>query len=155
MSTDVIAEKAEHGNRADGVVEHLSVAERAAVGRSAREAVPRGSHASWEPQPNRRDPVELLEQQGATRVQELVPIRYGRMLTSPFAFYRGAALLMAADLAGSPRTGLKVQLCGDAHLSNFGAFAAPDRRLVFSVNDFDETLPGPFGTARDPRSSRP
>ena len=75
---------------------------------------------------------------------ELVPIRYGRMLTSPFAFYRGAALLMAADLAGAPRTGLKVQLCGDAHLSNFGGFDAPDRRLVFSVNDFDETLPGPF-----------
>ena len=88
--------------------------------------------------------MELLEEQAATRVPELVPIRYGRMLTSPFAFYRGAALLMAADLAGAPRTTLKVQLCGDAHLSNFGGFAAPDRRLVFSVNDFDETLPGPF-----------
>ena len=113
------------------------------MGRSAREAVPRGSHASWEPQPDRRDPVELLEEQGTTRVPELVPIRYGRMLASPFTFYRGAALLMAADLAGTPRTSLKVQLCGDAHLSNFGGFAAPDRRLIFSVNDFDETLPGP------------
>ena len=131
-------------DRADGVIDHLSTAERVAVGRSAREAVPRASHASWEPQPHRRDPVELLEEQAATRVPELVPIRYGRMLTSPFAFYRGAALLMAADLAGTPRTTLRVQLCGDAHLSNFGGFAAPDRRLVFSVNDFDETLPGPF-----------
>jgi uncharacterized protein (DUF2252 family) len=144
MSTDVIAENAEQADHACGAIEHLSVAERAAVGRRAREAVPRGSHASWEPQPQRRDAVELLEEQGATRVPELVPIRYGRMLTSPFAFYRGAALLMATDLAGTPRTGLSVQLCGDAHLSNFGGFAAPDRRLIFSVNDFDETLPGPF-----------
>jgi len=92
----------------------------------------------------RRDPVELLEEQAASRVPELVPIRYGRMLVSPFTFFRGAAYPMAADLADVPRTGLQVQLCGDAHLSNFGAFAAPDRRLVFSVNDFDETLPGPF-----------
>ena len=86
----------------------------------------------------------MLEEQGSTRVPELVPIRYGRMLVSPFTFFRGAAALMAADLAGTPRTGLHAQLCGDAHLSNFGAFAAPDRRLTFSVNDFDETLPGPF-----------
>ena len=93
---------------------------------------------------DRRDPVELLEEQAASRVPELVPIRYGRMLVSPFTFFRGAAYPMAADLAGAPRTGLEVQLCGDAHLSNFGAFAAPDRRLVFSINDFDETLPGPF-----------
>ncbi len=90
------------------------------------------------------DPVSLLEEQGASRVPELVPIRYGRMLVSPFTFYRGAAYLMASDLASAPRTGLSVQLCGDAHLSNFGVFAAPDRQLVFSVNDFDETLPGPF-----------
>ena len=90
------------------------------------------------------DPVELLEEQAASRVPELVPIRYGRMLVSPFTFFRGAAYPMAADLAGAPRTGLEVQLCGDAHLSNFGGFAAPDRRLVFSINDFDETLPGPF-----------
>src|SRR3954451_6161141 len=139
MSTEAIADKTQHDDRTSGVVEHLSVAERAAVGRSAREAVPRGAHASWDPQPNRRDPVELLEQQGVTRVPELVPIRYGRMLTSPFAFYRGAALLMAADLARLPKSGLNAQLCGDAHLSNFGVFAAPDRRLVFSINDFDET----------------
>ena len=92
----------------------------------------------------RASPVELLEQQAESRVPELVPLRYGRMLVSPFTFYRGAASLMASDLAGMPRTGLHAQLCGDAHLSNFGAFAAPDRRLVFSINDFDETLPGPF-----------
>jgi uncharacterized protein (DUF2252 family) len=101
-------------------------------------------HGEWVTPSARRDPVELLEEQAESRVPELVPIRYGRMLVSPFTFYRGAAYLMAADLAGSQRTGLRVQLCGDAHLSNFGAFAAPDRRLVFDVNDFDETLPGPF-----------
>ncbi len=109
-----------------------------------RAEVPRRSHAQWEPAPDRRDPAEMLEQQASTRVPELVPIRHGRMLVSPFTFYRGAAYLMAADLADAPRTGLRVQLCGDAHLSNFGGFAAPDRRLVFGVNDFDETLPGPF-----------
>jgi len=114
------------------------------VGRAARELVPRGVHGEWQPAPDRKDPVGLLEEQGASRVPELVPIRYGRMLVSPFTFFRGAAYLMAADLAGVPRTGLTVQLCGDAHLSNFGSFAAPDRRLVFSLNDFDETLPGPF-----------
>ena len=118
--------------------------ERVARGKAARAEVPRSSHGVWEPSPDRVSPVELLEGQATTRVQELVPIRYGRMLVSPFTFYRGAALVMAADLAGTARTGLQTQLCGDAHLSNFGAFAAPDRRLVFSVNDFDETLPGPF-----------
>jgi uncharacterized protein (DUF2252 family) len=127
-----------------GRVTHLTMAERAANGKAAREAVPRSSHRMWAPPPERRDPVELLEAQAATRVSELVPIRYGRMLVSPFTFFRGAAYLMASDLAGTPRTSLHVQLCGDAHLSNFGAFAAPDRRLVFSINDFDETLPGPF-----------
>ena len=106
--------------------------------------MPRSAHADWEPAPQRRDPVELLEEQAQTRLPELVPIRYGRMLVSPFTFFRGAAYLMAADLADGPRTGLHAQLCGDAHLSNFGIFAAPDRRLVFSINDFDETLPGPF-----------
>ncbi len=100
--------------------------------------------ASGQPAADRADPVSLLEEQATSRVPELVPLRYGRMLVSPFTFYRGAAYLMAADLAGAPRTGLTVQLCGDAHLSNFGTFAAPDRRLVFSLNDFDETLPGPF-----------
>jgi uncharacterized protein (DUF2252 family) len=123
---------------------HQTPAERAAGGRVARELVPRGVHGEWQPAPDREDPVDLLEEQGVSRVPELVPIRYGRMLVSPFTFFRGAAYLMAADLAGVPRTGLTVQLCGDAHLSNFGIFAAPDRRLVFSLNDFDETLPGPF-----------
>ena len=106
--------------------------------------VPAARHADWEPAAGRRDPVDVLEEQAATRVPELVPIRYGRMLTSPFAFYRGAAALMAADLADTPNTGVRVQLCGDAHLSNFGFFASPERALVFSVNDFDETLPGPW-----------
>ena len=98
----------------------------------------------WEPGPRRRDPIDLLEEQAQTRLPELGPIRYGRMLVSPFTFFRGGAYLMAADLADGPRTGLHAQLCGDAHLSNFGLFAAPDRREVFSINDFDETLPGPF-----------
>jgi Uncharacterized protein conserved in bacteria (DUF2252) len=125
-------------------VEHLTSAQRAARGKEARAEVPRSVHGAWQPPNNRPDPVDLLEEQAASRVPELVPIRYGRMLVSPFTFYRGAAYLMAFDLAGEPRTGLPVQLCGDAHLSNFGVFAAPDRRLVFSINDFDETLPGPF-----------
>jgi uncharacterized protein (DUF2252 family) len=125
-------------------IDHLTVEERVARGKAARSEVPRSALADWEPSPGRRDPIDVLEEQAQTRVPELVPIRYGRMLVSPFAFYRGAAALMAADLAGSLRTGLRTQLCGDAHLSNFGAFAAPDRRLVFGVNDFDETLPGPF-----------
>ena len=125
-------------------VEHFTVAERVARGKAARKEIPRRSHAEWEPSPARPDPIALLEEQGRTRVTELVPIRYGRMLVSPFTFYRGAAYVMAADLSGAPRTGLHTQLCGDAHLTNFGAFAAPDRRLVLSINDFDETLPGPF-----------
>jgi uncharacterized protein (DUF2252 family) len=118
--------------------------ERAAHGKATRAEVPRSSHAGWEPPRVRRDPVAILEEQAQSRVPELVPIRYGRMLVSAFTFYRGAAAIMAADLAPLPRTALRTQLCGDAHLSNFGAFAAPDRRLVFGVNDFDETLPGPF-----------
>jgi uncharacterized protein (DUF2252 family) len=146
MSTDVISTTNEVGSHTGqtGRVEHFPVGERAARGKAARAEVPRSAHADWEPAPLRRSPVELLEAQAETRVPELVPIRYGRMLVSPFTFYRGAAYLMASDLAGMPRTGLHAQLCGDAHLSNFGAFAAPDRRLVFSINDFDETLPGPF-----------
>src|SRR3954452_25384786 len=127
-----------------GAVEHLTAAERAARGKAARAEVPRSSHAGWQAPSVRRDPVAIIEEQALTRVPELVPIRHGRMLVSAFTFYRGAAALMAADLAGTARTGLNAQLCGDAHLSNFGAFAAPDRRLTFSVNDFDETLPGPF-----------
>jgi len=124
--------------------EHFSLEERVARGKAARAEVPRRSHAEWEPNPHRPDPVELLESQAQSRVPELVPIRYGRMLVSPFTFYRGAAAIMASDLSGGPRTGLHTQLCGDAHLSNFGAFAAPDRRIIFGVNDLDETLPGPF-----------
>ena len=126
------------------VVPHLTPVERAARGKGARAEVGRSDLGEWGPASNRRDPVDLLEEQAATRVPELVPIRYGRMLLSPFTFFRGAAYPMASDLADGPRTGLQVQLCGDAHLANFGAFAAPDRRLVFDVNDFDETLPGPF-----------
>jgi uncharacterized protein (DUF2252 family) len=124
-------------------VEHLSRAERTARGKDARTVAPLESNAEFSPGRG-RDPVGLLLGQAESRVPELVPIRHGRMLVSPFTFYRGAALPMAADLAGTPASGLRVQLCGDAHLSNFGAFASPERRLVFDVNDFDETLPGPF-----------
>jgi uncharacterized protein (DUF2252 family) len=137
--------KRQHESGTNGrKVEHPSVADRAARGKASRAQVGRRVHGEWEPSAARRDPVEQLEEQALTRVTELVPIRYGRMLVSPFTFFRGAAKLMAADLEHEPRSGLQVQLCGDAHLSNFGAFAAPDRRLVFSINDFDETLPGPF-----------
>jgi uncharacterized protein (DUF2252 family) len=123
---------------------HLTVAERVARGKAARNEVPRASHAVFEPSAHRADPIKLLERQAKTRVPELVPIRYGRMLVSPFTFYRGAAMIMASDLAATPRSGLMVQCCGDAHLSNFGVFASPERRLVFDINDFDETLPGPW-----------
>src|SRR3954451_9685667 len=125
-------------------VQHLTKAERTTIGKAARAEVPRSTFAGLPPATVRRDPVAVLEEQAQSRVPELVPIRYGRMLVSPFTFYRGAAAIMAADLAPLSRTGLRVQLCGDAHLSNFGAFAAADRRLIFGVNDFDETLPGPF-----------
>src|SRR6476661_1787796 len=124
-------------------VPHFTPSERAARGRSTRAECPRSSHADFEIADD-RDPVEILEAQATSRVPELVPVRYGRMLVSPFTFYRGAAAVMAHDLASTPRAGLRAQLCGDAHLSNFGLFAAPDRRLVFDLNDFDETLPGPW-----------
>jgi uncharacterized protein (DUF2252 family) len=123
---------------------HLRPAERAALGKAARKAVPRSSHASFDPPAQRPDPIKLLERQAKARVPELVPIRYGRMLVSPLTFYRGAALIMASDLSRTPRSGLSVQCCGDAHLSNFGMFASPERRLVFDINDFDETLAGPW-----------
>ena len=113
-------------------------------GKMLREQTPRSCHAAWEPPANRRDPIELLIESSADRVPRLLPIRYGRMLQSPFSFYRGAASIMAADIANSPTTGLKVQVCGDCHLLNFGAFATPERRLVFDINDFDETIPGPW-----------
>ncbi|HEX6753015.1 MAG TPA: DUF2252 domain-containing protein [Solirubrobacterales bacterium] len=121
-----------------------SPAERSAIGKAARGVAPRSSHGEWAPSADRPDPVELLEGQATSRVGQLVPLRYARMLASPFAFYRGGAAVMAADLASIPCSGFDVQLCGDAHLSNFGAYASPDRELVFDVNDFDETLPGPW-----------
>jgi uncharacterized protein (DUF2252 family) len=123
---------------------HLNPTERAARGKMARGEVPRASHAEFDPGPDRPDPISLLEEQAKTRLPDLVPVRYGRMMVSPFTYYRGAALPMASDLATTPVSGLAVQACGDAHLSNFGIFGAPDRRLVFDVNDFDETLPGPW-----------
>jgi uncharacterized protein (DUF2252 family) len=123
---------------------YLTVQERIARGKAARAEVPRTSHGVFDPPATRPHPIDLLERQARQRVPELVPIRYGRMLVSPFTFYRGAALIMANDLAATPRSGFTVQCCGDAHLSNFGAFASPERRLVFDINDFDETLPGPW-----------
>jgi uncharacterized protein (DUF2252 family) len=122
----------------------LTLAERAELGRGRREATPRTAHASWSPAPGRPDPVALLEEQDRDRLGFLVPIRHARMQVSPFTFYRGAARIMAEDLAGTPTSGLEVQLGGDAHLSNFGAYASPERQLVFDQNDFDETLPGPW-----------
>ena len=119
----------------------LTAKEQMHVGKSLRDKVPRTSHAKWKPSPNRPDPIELLKKSDEGRLPELLPIRYGRMRLSPFSFYRGAAALMAYDLAGSPRTGLRVQACGDCHVCNFGGMASPDRRLVFDINDFDETLP--------------
>jgi uncharacterized protein (DUF2252 family) len=121
-----------------------TVEERRARGRAARELASRKDHGEWEPPPGRAGAIGVLERQGETRVQELLPIRYARMAASPFAFFRGSAAIMAADLAGTPRSGLTAQICGDAHLSNFGGFAAPDRELVFDLNDFDETFPGPW-----------
>ncbi len=132
---------------ADGVTapaESMTPAERAAAGKAARAQAPRSSHADWAPQNGREDPVVLLERQAENRVPELVPIRYGRMARSAFAFFRGAAAIMAADLAPTSVSGLRVQLCGDAHLSNFGGFASPEREMLFDINDFDETLPGPW-----------
>ena len=126
------------------VIKHLSVDERKAKGKGFREQAALSAHTDWKPAADRPDPVALLEEQNTTREQDLVPVRHGRMLVSPFTFYRGAAKIMAADLKDTPRAGLNVQLCGDAHLSNFGIFASPERTLLFDLNDFDETLPGPF-----------
>src|SRR5437764_9743421 len=125
-------------------IAHPSLDERAEHGRNAREHTPLDSHSGWRPAADRPDPVALLDEQNRTREPDLVPVRHGRMMASPFTFYRGAAAVMAADLKGTPTAGLGAQLCGDAHLSNFGLFASPERRLVFDLNDFDETLPGPF-----------
>jgi uncharacterized protein (DUF2252 family) len=118
--------------------------ERKSLGRGLREGTPHKAHAKWTPAPERPDPISLLQAQDQGRVEKLLPIKYGRMLVSPFTFYRGSAVLMAADLAGSPEAGIDVVLCGDAHLSNFGIFATPERRMVFDVNDFDEAYPGPW-----------
>jgi uncharacterized protein (DUF2252 family) len=123
---------------------YLSAGDRRAEGKALRDAVPRMSHAGWKPPKGRRDPVELLSESNAGRLADLIPIRFGRMAASPFAFYRGSAALMAADLATTPSCGLRVQACGDAHLMNFGAFATPERNIVFDINDLDETLPAPF-----------
>jgi uncharacterized protein (DUF2252 family) len=123
---------------------HLTVEQRRALGRSIRKSVPREAHAVWQAPARRQSPLEILEQQAASRLPDLVPVRYGRMLASPFAFYRGAAAVMAMDLSTLPRTQLTVQLCGDAHLANFGVFGSPERELLFDINDFDETLAGPF-----------
>ena len=139
----VVDEKKEGHPTMAPAVEHFTAEERAARGRAARAECPRSSHAGFELAPD-RDPVAILEAQATSRVPELVPVRYGRMLVSPFTFYRGAAAVMAHDLAPTPRAGLQAQLCGDAHLSNFGGYASPERSLVFDLNDFDETLPGPF-----------
>lgn len=125
-------------------VEHFTVDERVSMGKAGRAQAPLESHAEWSPSPYRADPIALLEEQAETRVPELVPIRYGRMMVSPFAYYRGAAYVMASDLASTPSSGLRVQACGDAHLMNFGIFASPERALMFDMNDFDETLPGPW-----------
>jgi uncharacterized protein (DUF2252 family) len=130
--------------RATLEIEHPSLADRRAQGRDARDRVPPSSHSGWRPAAGRRDPVTLLAEQNTTREPDLVPVRHGRMMVSPFTFYRGAAKIMAADLKDTPAAGLDAQLCGDAHLSNFGMFASPERHLLFDLNDFDETLPGPF-----------
>ena len=128
----------------EAAARYLAPRERVALGREARSRSPRSGHGDWEPSSSRPDPLDLLQEQASTRVPELVPIRYGRMLVSPFAFFRGAAAILAADLAGTPDSGLRAQLCGDAHLSNFGIFGTPERKFVFDINDFDETLPGPW-----------
>jgi len=128
------------------VILHASIDERRATGRTVREKLAPSGHSGWEPAADRPDPVPLLEEQNTTREANLVPARHGRMLVSPFTFYRGAAKIMAADLKDTPTAGLNVQLCGDAHLSNFEAFASPERWLLFGLNDFDETPPGPSNT---------
>src|SRR3954469_6834416 len=136
--TEVIKKKNDH-------LEHLlSKAEAGERGKSLRDKTPRTVHASWQASPGRNDPVAILIETSKGREEHLIPIRYGRMLKSPFAFYRGAAAIMAADLATTPSTGIYVQSCGDCHLMNFGSYATPERRIAFDINDFDETLPAPW-----------
>src|SRR5262245_16920879 len=122
----------------------FSISERLAHGKSLRNAVPRSAHASWAASSSRKNPIEILECSSRGRLPHLIPIRYGRMLRSPFTFLRGSAAIMASDLAGTPATGLQVQACGDCHLLNFGLFATPERNLIFDVRDFDETLQAPW-----------
>ena len=142
MSSKAQRRHPDDGHRAEAP--YLSAGERRAKGKALRDKVPRGSQAGWKARKGRRDPVALLCDSNAGRVEELIPIRFGRMSASPFAFYRGAAALMAADLATTPTSGIRVQACGDAHLMNFGGFATPERNVIFDVNDLDETLPAPF-----------
>ncbi len=123
---------------------YTSADERRAAGKALRDATPRAAHGGWKPPKDRRDPIELLRESNEGRMPELIPIRFGRMAQSPFAFYRGSAPVMAADLASTPTTGLRVQACGDAHLMNFGGFATPERNIFFDINDFDESLPAPW-----------
>ena len=129
-------------------LEHLTLERAPGAGQGGRQPHALSAHEGWAPSPDRPDPVALLEEQNLTREPDLVPVRHGRMMVSPFTFYRGAAKIMAADLKDTPTAGLDVQLCGDAHLSNFGVFASPERTLVFDLNDFDETLPGPVRVRR-------
>ena len=123
---------------------YVSADERRAAGKALRDATPRAAHGGWKPPKDRRDPIELLHESNEGRIPDLIPIRFGRMAQSPFAFYRGSAAVMAADLASTPTSGLRVQACGDAHLMNFGGFATPERNIFFDINDFDETLPAPW-----------
>ncbi len=132
----------EHASGAPGL--YLSADERRAAGKALRDQTPRAAHGGWKPPEDRRDPVELLREANEGRIAELIPLRFSRMVQSPFAFYRGAAAIMAADLASTPTSGLRVQACGDAHLMNFGGFATPERNIFFDINDFDETLPAPW-----------
>ena len=125
-------------------VGYISADERRAAGKALRDAAPWAAHGGWKPPNDRRDPIEPLRESNESRIPELIPIRFGRMSQSPFAFYRGAAAVMAADLASTPASGLRVQACGDAHLMNFGGFATPERNIFFDINDFDETLPAPW-----------
>jgi uncharacterized protein (DUF2252 family) len=136
--------KSVSGAKSSSVKAVLTREERLAAGRALRNKLPRTAHADWQTPSNRRDPIDLLIESGKNRLPQLIPIRYSRMLQSPFAFYRGAAIIMAADLANTPTSGIYVQSCGDCHLMNFGGFATPERRLVFDINDFDETLPAPW-----------
>ena len=135
---------AKHDPTRDTPGSYISADERRAAGKALRDATPRAAHGGWKPPKDRRDPIELLRESNEGRIPELIPIRFGRMSQSPFAFYRGAAAVMAADLSSTPASGLRVQACGDAHLMNFGGFATPERNIFFDINDFDETLPAPW-----------